>query len=92
METDTKSKEIEIDFFGLAQKTWNRRKFILKVIAIFAVIGLVVAISAPKEFTSSVTMVPQLNNSKGNAGGLAGLAAMAGINLGDMGGGEALSP
>ena len=92
METDTKSKELEIDFFGLAQKTWNRRKFILKVIAIFAVIGLVVAISAPKEFTSSVTMVPQLNNSKGNAGGLAGLAAMAGINLGDMGGGEALSP
>ena len=92
MEKETKSKEIEIDFLELARKYWNKRKFALKVMAIFAIIGLFVAIFSDKEYTSSVTMIPQLNESKGNSGGIAGLAAMAGINLGDIGGSEALSP
>ncbi len=50
------------------------------------------AIFSAKEYTSSVTMVPQISDGKSKAGGLAGLAAMAGVNLGDIGGGEVLSP
>jgi uncharacterized protein involved in exopolysaccharide biosynthesis len=87
-----KSGEIEIDLLELARKLWDNRKFILKVTAIFAAIGLFVAIFSAKEYTSSVTMVPQLGDGKSKAGGLAGLAAMAGVNLGDMGGGDVLSP
>ncbi|WP_320053585.1 Wzz/FepE/Etk N-terminal domain-containing protein [uncultured Acetobacteroides sp.] len=87
-----KSGEIEIDLLELARNLWDNRKFILKVTSIFAAIGLFVAIFSAKEYTSSVTMVPQLGDGKSKAGGLAGLAAMAGVNLGDMGGGDVLSP
>jgi hypothetical protein len=90
--TPTKSGEIEIDLLELARKLWDNRRFILKVTAIFAAIGLFVAIFSAKEYTSSVTMVPQISDGKSKAGGLAGLAAMAGVNLGDVGGGEVLSP
>jgi hypothetical protein len=90
--TPTKSGEIEIDLLELARKLWDNRRFILKVTAMFAAIGLFVAIFSAKEYTSSVTMVPQISDGKSKAGGLAGLAAMAGVNLGDMGGGEVLSP
>jgi LPS O-antigen subunit length determinant protein (WzzB/FepE family) len=92
MENKTKPKEIEIDLLELARKLWDNRKFILKLTAIFAAIGFFVAIFSAKEYTSSVTMVPQLSDSKSKAGGLAGLAAMAGVNLGDMGGNDVLSP
>lgn len=88
----TKSSEIEIDLLELGRKLWDNRRFILKVTAIFAAIGLFVAIFSAKEYTSSVTMVPQISDGKSKAGGLAGLAAMAGVNLGDMGGGDVLSP
>jgi uncharacterized protein involved in exopolysaccharide biosynthesis len=88
----TKNGEIEIDLLELARKLWDNRRFILKVTAIFAAIGLFVAIFSAKEYTSSVTMVPQISDGKSKAGGLAGLAAMAGVSLGDMGGGEVLSP
>lgn len=88
----TKSGEIEIDLLELARKLWDNRRFILKLTAIFAAIGLFVAIFSAKEYTSSVTMVPQISDGKSKAGGLAGLAAMAGVNLGDMGGGDVLSP
>lgn len=87
-----KSGETEIDLLELVRKLWDSRKFILKVMAIFASVGLFVAIFSAKEYTSSVTMVPQLGDGKSKAGGLAGLAAMAGVNLGDMGGGDVLSP
>ncbi len=90
--TAPKSGEIEIDLLELARKLWDNRRFILKVTAIFAAIGLFVAIFSAKEYTSSVTMVPQISDGKSKAGGLAGLAAMAGVNLGDMGGGDVLSP
>ena len=82
-----KSGEIEIDLLEPARKLWDNRRFILKVTAMFAAIGLFVAIFSAKEYTSSVTMVPQLGDGKSKAGGMAGLAAMAGVNLGDMGGG-----
>jgi hypothetical protein len=90
--TAPKSGEIEIDLLELARKLWDNRRFILKVTAIFAALGLFVAIFSAKEYTSSVTMVPQISDGKSKAGGLAGLAAMAGVNLGDMGGGDVLSP
>lgn len=88
-----KSGEIEIDLLVLARKLWNNRKFILKVISTFAAIGLFVAIFSAKEYSSSVVMVPQVGDGKSKAGGLAGLAAMAGVNIGDaLGGGDVLSP
>jgi len=81
----------EVDLVEIAQKLWRNRKFIVKVTAIFVVIGFIVAISTPNVYTASCTMVPQTGQ-KSTGGSLGGLAAMAGINLGSLSSGEVLSP
>ncbi len=84
-------EEQEIDLIELAQKVWADRKLIFKACGIAAVIGLVVAFSIPKEYTTSVTLAPE-SGSKGAGGSMSALAAMAGINLGSSSGKDALSP
>jgi len=83
--------EDEIDLVEIVQKLWRNRKFIIKVTAVFAVLGFIVAISTPNVYTASCTMVPQTGQ-KSTGGSLGGLAAMAGINLGSLSSGEVLSP
>lgn len=81
----------EIDLIDIATKLWANRRFIIKVSAIFAAIGLFIAVFTPNEYTASTTMVPQTGDKK-IGGSLSGLAAMAGINMGPMSSGEVLSP
>lgn len=82
--------EQEIDLIELAQKVWKERKFIIKWCGIAIVIGLIVAFSIPREYSTSVTLAPE---SKGRSmGNMGALAAMAGINLGSSSGEDALSP
>lgn len=71
----------EIDLLKLAKSVWRKRAFILKVAAAGAVVGLVVAFSIPREYTTTVKMAPEGVKTSA-AGGMADLAAMAGINLG----------
>ena len=84
-------EEQEIDLLELAQKVWAGRKLIIKVCSVALVVGLVVAFSIPKEYTTAVTLAPEAGG-KGGAGNLGALASMAGINLGSGAGEEALSP
>jgi len=86
-----KKEEQEIDLVEIIQKLWKNRKFILKVTAAFAVLGLLVAIFSSNIYTASCTMVPQTGEKKAG-GNLSGLAAMAGINIGSLSSGEVLSP
>ena len=71
----------EIDLLKLAKSVWRKRAFILKIAAAGAVVGLVVAFSIPREYTTTVKMAPEGVKTSA-AGGMADLAAMAGINLG----------
>ncbi len=80
--------EGEIDFLNLAQKLWQGRKIIVKSIALFAIIGLLIAFLIPKEYTATSTMVPQITDQKSKLGALTGLAAIAGINLSNVGSSE----
>ena len=84
-------QEQEIDFLELAQKVWAERKLVIKVCAIAAVVGVVVAFSIPKEYTASMKLAPETTG-KTPGGGMGALAAMAGINLGSSSGQDALSP
>ena len=87
------SNEDEIDLLVLAKTFWNGRKTIFKTILVAGILGVVIALLSPKEYTASTTMVPQTSSSGSKLGGLSSLAAMAGFNLDNMGGsGEALSP
>lgn len=91
MEQEKHTEEQEIDLIEIAQKLWKNRKFILRVTGVFAILGLLVAISSPNIYTASCTMVPQTGE-KSSGGSLSGLAAMAGINLSSIGTSEVLSP
>lgn len=85
------NQEQEIDLLEIVKRLWQKRMFIIKVIVAFMILGLFVAISSPKEYSASCLVVPQTAN-KSAGGSLSGLAAMAGISLGNMGEGETISP
>ena len=70
----------EIDLIEIAKKIWGERKLIIKVTGIAALIGLIVAFSIPKEYTTGVKLSTEKTNSR-SGGNFGALAAMAGINL-----------
>lgn len=84
-------EEQEIDLIELAQKVWASRKLVFKACGYAVLVGLVVAFSIPKEYSTSVTLAPE-TGSKSSGGSMGALAAMAGINLGTSAGEDALSP
>ena len=66
-------EEIEIDLIGILRKIIGIRKTIYKAAGIGLVIGIIVAISIPKQYTVGVTLSPEMGNTKGS--GLSSLAA-----------------
>lgn len=84
-------EEEEIDLLELGLKLWNSRKRILVWALCGAVAGLIVALSIPKEYTSSVKLVSETGEAS-SGGAMSSLAAMAGINIGNKSGGDALAP
>ena len=66
-------EEIEIDLMDLLRKVIGIRKKIYKAAGIGLTIGIIVAISIPKQYTVEVTLSPEMGSTKG--GGLSGLAA-----------------
>ena len=77
-------EELEIDLMDLLRKVIGIRKKIYKAAGIGLVIGVIVAISIPKQYTVEVTLSPEMGNNKG--GGLSGLAASflgSGVTMGD---------
>lgn len=90
--TPQKSEEQEIDLIELAQKVWASRKLIFKVCGVALLVGLVVAFSIPKEYTTKVTLAPESSGGKSGLGSMGALAAMAGVNIGSSSGEDALSP
>ena len=86
-------EEQEIDLLELAARVWADRKLVLKWCGVAVVVGLVVAVSIPKEYTTTVTLAPETSQGGGALGGLSALAGMAGINLrSGQEGGDALNP
>ena len=76
--------EIEIDLMDLLRKVIGIRKKIYKAAGIGLIIGVIVTISIPKQYTVEVTLSPEMGNNKG--GGLSGLAASflgSGVTMGD---------
>ena len=73
-ETDKfKDEIIEIDLVAIFRKIISFRKTIYKAIGISLVIGIIIAISIPKQYTVRVTLSPEMGTPKG--GGLSGLGA-----------------
>lgn len=70
----TESDEIEIDLVDIFRKIIAIRKKLYKAVGIGFIIGIIVAVSIPKQYTVKVTLSPEMGSSK-SGNGLAGLAA-----------------
>lgn len=85
-EQDKKTNdEIEIILMDILRKIIGIRKTLYKAAGIGVIIGLIVALSIPRQYTVKVTLSPEMGNSKGN-NGIAGLAASflgSGATVGD---------
>ncbi|MBQ8437350.1 MAG: lipopolysaccharide biosynthesis protein [Alistipes sp.] len=84
-------EEQEIDLVELIQRMWVNRWLIVKITAVFMVLGVFVALFSPKVFTASCDVVPQTSKS-GASSSMSSLAALAGINLNAVQSAESLSP
>ena len=92
MNTPDADNTQEIDLIELAKRLWGERKFIFKCCGVAIVVGLVVAFSIPKEYSTTVKLAPETSDPSKKMGNLGGLAAMAGINLNTSSGTDAISP
>lgn len=81
--------EKEIDLLALINKLWLAKMFILKVLGVGFVVGLIVAFSIPKEYTTTVILTPESKST--TSGNMGSLAALAGINLNSAIGEDALA-
>lgn len=81
----------EIDLIALAKTFWSGRRIVFISILICGILGFFIAIFSSKEFVATTIMVPSGSDAGSKLGGLGGLAAMAGINIGSAAGSE-LSP
>lgn len=66
-------EEIEFDLMDILRKIIGIRKAIYKAAGIGLVIGIIIAISIPNQYTVRVTLSPEMGSAKG--AGLSGLAA-----------------
>lgn len=85
-------EEDEIDLVEVAKTIWAQRKIIYKTVAVFFVIGLLVAFLSPVEYESETILLPEVQEegiSASMAGGLlkqfGGLAGLAGLGSAEMG-------
>ena len=74
VETTKQNDEMEIDLMEIFRKIVGIRKLLYKAAGIGVIIGIVVALSIPKQYTVSVTLSPEMGGNKSGSG-LAGLAA-----------------
>ena len=85
------NKEQEIDLMDLLHKVWSARRRVVKYALVGAAAGLVIGFSIPKSYVTTIKLAPESKGGSASGGGMAGLAAMAGINLNQGGGTEGIT-
>lgn len=66
--------ELEIDWMGILRQLLAIRKTLYKAAGVGLVVGILIALGTPKQYTVSVTLSPEMGNGK-TGGGLASMAA-----------------
>lgn len=83
IETAQDSEELDIDLMEYARKLWAVRKLLLKAAGIGIVVGLIIALSTPRQYTVEVTLSPE--SGKSGSGSLSGVASMLGLGSMNLG-------
>ncbi len=81
IKNNKQAREDEIDLIALVKTLWDKRAFIIKTTLVFALLGIVIALVSPRQYTATTKMVPQISGGSSKLGGLSSLASMAGVNL-----------
>ncbi len=86
--------EDEIDLFELIKTVWGGRMLIVKTVAVFIVLGLVVAFGSAEEYSSQVRVMPEYlaQDQMRLSGGLGGLARQFGVSGGSSQTYDAIPP
>ena len=77
---EEKKKSKEIDVIGILKEVLNEKKLFAGFIMVFAVIGVLVALNRPKQYTANVVLAPEMSG-MGMSKSLGDLASMVGVNL-----------
>lgn len=76
--------EQEIDLMEYARKLWGARKLLIKVAGIAVIVGVIIALTTPKQYTVNVKLAPELGNSR-RSSSLSSIASMLGVGGMNMG-------
>ena len=74
--------EMEIDLMEYARKLWAARKLLFKVAGIAVIVGVVIALTTPKQYTASVTLAPESSKAGGGLSGIASMLGVGGLSMG----------
>ena len=85
-------EEDEIDLVEVLKTVWEGRSLIFKSVIACALIGLIVALTSPKEYETGAKLIPESSEGGMDLGGLGGLASLAGINMGSAKSGASAIP
>ena len=71
-------EEAEVDMMKYLLMLWEQRRRVIKITAVFMLVGLVAALMETRIYTSKMTFAPESSNAS-RSGGLSSMAAMLGI-------------
>lgn len=90
---DEQKKTKEIDVVAEAKKVLKEWKLLLKMMGVGAVVGIIVALATPKEYTANVVLAPEMSSGGlGMSESLGNLASSFGIDLGSKTSADAIYP
>ena len=72
---EPENDEIEIDWMGILRKIIAIRKTLYKAAGVGLILGIIIALSIPKQYTVTVTLSPEMGSDAKANGGLASLAS-----------------
>ena len=82
-----------IDLVALFRQIYGQRRLIIKSALLGLVLGIVVALLTPNQYSAATVFIPNYGSSSGSSSGLKGLASLAGFDLGGIeSGSKELSP
>lgn len=71
---EAENDELEIDWMDILRRIYAIRKTLYKAAGVGVVLGIIIALSIPKQYTVTVTLSPEMNGDKASSG-LASLAS-----------------
>lgn len=82
--------ELKLD--ALFRLVWQNKKLYIYVLVGTFVLSALYAVSLPRYYETKVLLAPEYSGGGSSLGSLGGLASLAGISLGNMGGEDAIVP